>query len=55
MQRSGLAPAEIQRILSAQASRGQRLNAADLVLHNEGLTLQELAGEVRQIGAHFGL
>lgn len=55
VQRSGLAQAEIERILRAQASREQRLKAADLVLHNDGLTLQELAREVRQIGAQFGL
>jgi dephospho-CoA kinase len=55
MQRSGLALAEIERILRIQASRHQRLKAADLVLYNEGLTMDELGREVRQIGAKFGL
>jgi dephospho-CoA kinase len=55
MQRSGLASAEIERILRIQASRHQRLKAADLVLYNEGLTMDELGREVRQIGTKFGL
>jgi dephospho-CoA kinase len=55
MQRSGLALAEIERILRIQASRHQRLKAADLVLYNEGLTMDELGREVRQIGTKFGL
>lgn len=55
MQRSALEKSEIERILRAQASREQRLRAADIVLYNEGLSLEELALQVRQIGGQFGL
>ena len=53
--RSGLADAEIQRIIQAQASRTRRLAAADLVLFNDGLTLAQLGEQVQQIGMQFGL
>ena len=53
--RNQLPEAEIQRIIRAQATRERRRAAADLVLFNEGLTLDALALEVRQIGAQFGL
>lgn len=53
--RNQLPEAEIQRIIRAQATRERRRAAADLVLYNEGLTLDALALEVRQIGAQFGL
>lgn len=55
MARNGLGQAEVERIISAQASRARRLAAADLVLFNDGLSLDELANEVRQIGPEFGL
>ncbi|UOO76448.1 dephospho-CoA kinase [Neisseria sp. Dent CA1/247] len=45
-QRSGLDPAEIKRIMATQATRQERLLAADDVLSNEG-TIQELACKVR--------
>jgi dephospho-CoA kinase len=46
---------EIQRIMNAQASRERRLAAADLVLYNDGFTLEALALEVRHIATQFGL
>ncbi len=47
MARSGLAREEIQRIIDAQASREERLAAADVVIHNgEGVTLDTLRAEV---------
>ncbi len=53
--RSGLSTADVQKIMAAQASRVQRLAAADLVLFNDGLTLNELAARVERIGQQFGL
>jgi dephospho-CoA kinase len=55
MARSGLSAQEIDRILSLQASRGQRLACADLVIFNQGLSLSELEAEVAQVAADFGL
>ena len=53
--RSGLAVAEVHRIIAAQASRKQRLHAADMVLYNDGIDLATLALLVQQIGPQFGL
>jgi dephospho-CoA kinase len=53
--RSGLAAAEVEAIIAAQAPRALRLAAADLVICNEALTMQELAGEVAQAAQSFGL
>lgn len=53
--RSGLPEAEVQKIMAVQASRAQRLAAADLVLFNDGMFLAELAKQVREIGLQFGL
>jgi len=53
--RSQLKMPEIQSIMNAQASRERRLAAADLVLYNDGFTLDALALEVRQIARQFGL
>lgn len=55
MQRNGLSRPEVERILAAQASRAQRLRAADMVLYNDGITLPVLAHQVQQIGKQFGL
>lgn len=55
VERSGLAATEIEAIIAAQASRTRRLAAADLVLLNDGISLQELAVQVEQIGRQFGL
>ena len=54
-QRDGIASAEIAQILTAQAPRTQRLQAADLVLFNDGISLVSLAAQVQQMGAQFGL
>jgi dephospho-CoA kinase len=53
--RSGMVAADVQKIMDAQASRQQRLSAADIVLHNDGVSLPELARQVQQIGLQFGL
>jgi dephospho-CoA kinase len=53
--RSGLAPAQVQAIIAAQAPRGLRLAAADIVIANEGLTLDELRAQVHGAAKTFGL
>lgn len=53
--RSGLAPEEVRAIIAAQAPRALRLAAADLVICNEGLTLEALRNDVEQVARSFGL
>jgi dephospho-CoA kinase len=53
--RSALSPAEVRAIIAAQAPRALRLAAADLVICNEGLTLDALRHEVQQAARSFGL
>jgi len=53
--RAGLKPEEVLAIIAAQAGRAQRLAAADFVICNEGLTLDQLRDKVAQAGRHFGL
>ncbi len=53
--RSALPRAAVEKIMASQASRMQRLQAADLVLFNDGLTLDQLRSEVLQVAHHFGL
>jgi dephospho-CoA kinase len=53
--RSGLSPEEVRAIIAAQAPRALRLAAADLVICNEGLTLDALRNEVEQAARSFGL
>jgi dephospho-CoA kinase len=55
MQRNGLPRLEVQNIIAAQAGRARRLRAADVVLFNDGIQLDELALQVHQIAAQFGL
>ena len=53
--RSGLAADEVHAIIAAQAPCALRLAAADLVICNEGLTLEALGHEVEQAARSFGL
>lgn len=53
--RNALHPADIQKIIAAQAPRAQRLAAADWVLFNDEITLNQLAQCAREIGSQFGL
>lgn len=53
--RSRLTRPAVEQIIAAQASRAMRLKAADLVIFNVGLSLDELAREVQQIAHRFGL
>jgi dephospho-CoA kinase len=53
--RSGLSPDAVRAIMAAQATRGQRLAAADIVICNEGLSLDRLRDNVVQVARRFGL
>lgn len=53
--RNGFAREQIDKILAAQVSREARLAAADWVLFNDGISLDDLRQQVQQIGTQFGL
>jgi dephospho-CoA kinase len=53
--RSALSRDAVEKIMATQASRSRRLQAADIVLFNQGLSLEQLRSEVFQIAGHFGL
>ncbi len=55
MTRNGLLAPEVQRIIAAQATRAERLAAADGVLFNDGISLDDLRRHVQEIGTQFGL
>lgn len=50
--RNGLSRETIQSIIAAQASREQKLAAADWVIHNDNLTLELLRMEVAKLPIH---
>ena len=49
LQRSGWTQAMVANVIASQANRTQRLAAADLVIYNNALTLDDLAAQVREI------
>ncbi|HMA07664.1 MAG TPA: dephospho-CoA kinase [Ramlibacter sp.] len=53
--RSGLQPQAIRAIMAAQAPRALRLAAADIVICNEGISLDQLRDIVVQTASSFGL
>jgi dephospho-CoA kinase len=55
MSRNQLSRTEIERIISQQATRQQRLNCADAVIFNEGIDLASLKQLVHEMMARFGL
>ena len=55
MARSGWTREAVQKVINAQASRAQRLAAADICIYNETQSLAELAGLARAAAARFGL
>ena len=55
MARSGWSAEVVQRVITGQASRTQRLTAADACLYNDTLTLDELDAQVHQLALRFGL
>lgn len=55
MGRNALTADEVRKIVAVQATRKQRLASADLVVFNDGISLDHLAQQVREIGTQFGL
>jgi len=55
VERSGLQPQAVRAIMAAQAPRSLRLAAADIVICNEGLSLEQLRDNVVQAASSFGL
>jgi len=53
--RSALTPAQVEAVIAAQAPRALRLAAADIVIYNEGLSLEQLRAQVEQVARGFGL
>ncbi len=52
---SGWTVEAVENVIAQQASRTQRLAAADMVIYNDGLSLDELAEQVRQIALRITL
>lgn len=55
MARSGLSASAVEAIIAAQAPRLHRLTAADAVICNEGISLENLRAQVGAIKPRFGL
>ena len=55
MARSGMTAQQVQAIIQNQATRAQRLAAADVVVLNDGVTQDELRAEVARLAPSFGL
>lgn len=53
--RSGLTEDATRRIVAAQAPRLRRLQAADIVLFNDGISLENLQQQVGEMATQFGL
>ena len=53
--RGGWTKDAVEKVIAQQASREQRLAAADMVIYNEGLTMTQLAEEVSQINKRITL
>lgn len=45
----------VEKVIAQQASRAQRLAAADMVIYNDGLSLGELEAQAREIARHITL
>ena len=55
MQRNGWAASTIEAIIQSQATRGDRLKAADVVIFNEKSNLSILKNQVNSLGNQLGL
>lgn len=53
--RTGWSADTVRRIMAGQASRAQRLAAADICIYNDGISLEALGVRVRQVARSFGL
>lgn len=49
VQRSNWAAGAVEKVIAAQATRAQRLAAADMVIYNDGLSLEQLLAQVEQL------
>lgn len=49
MQRSNWSAEAVEKVIAAQASRAQRLAAADMVIYNDGLSVEELRKQVHKL------
>lgn len=54
-ERNGLTQEEILRVIANQASRAARLHVADMIIFNDGITINELEKQLHQIVPQFGL
>jgi dephospho-CoA kinase len=55
MRRSGWTREQTEQVISAQATRAQRLSVADIVICNEAIAIPQLELEVRNCAHRFGL
>jgi dephospho-CoA kinase len=55
MRRSGWPREQVRQVIATQASRAQRLAAADIVICNEGLDFEGLMQQVQQCARQLGL
>lgn len=55
MSRSALSREAVEKIITSQASRENRLKAADHVIFNVALSIEQLTAEVEQLSHRFGL
>ena len=53
--RNGFSREAVQKIIAGQATRDQRLAAADISIYNDGLSLASLDALIRQLARSFGL
>ncbi len=54
-QRNNLPRTAVESIIASQATRAQRLAAADVVIYNDAVSLEQLAHTVTQAAKSFGL
>lgn len=52
---AGWTPDAVQKVIAGQASRALRLQAADVSIYNDGLSLEDLDSVVAQLAFRFGL
>jgi dephospho-CoA kinase len=55
VKRSAMSAREVERVIASQADRQHRLCAADLVLHNDAISLDALVRQTKEIATQFGL
>ncbi|HEV7913830.1 MAG TPA: dephospho-CoA kinase [Albitalea sp.] len=53
VRRAGWPEETVRAVIAQQASRASRLAAADAVIHNDGITLQQLAMQVDTLWSHW--